>query len=92
MPSVGLAVDSRGDIYVGEGPGPRGRRFAPGSHTPPNCVPTASSKRSNDLSTKHEVAFCQLGEVRQLSSVSIGSLEAALRENGPFSVKGAALF
>ena len=47
-----------------------------GKPHPANLRPYSSSKRSNDLSTKHEVAFCQLGEVRQLSSVSTGSLEA----------------
>src|ERR1700720_3723107 len=66
-------------------------RAVAGKPHPANLRPYSSSKRSNDLSTKHEVAFCQLGEVRQLSSVSIGSLEADLRENGPFSVKGQAL-
>src|ERR1700730_15608351 len=43
-----------------------------GKPHPANLRPYSSSKRSDDLSTKHEVAFCQLGEVRQLSSVSIG--------------------
>src|ERR1700730_11534430 len=46
-----------------------------GKPHPANLRPYSSSKRSNDLSTKHEVAFCQLGEVRQLSRVSIGPLE-----------------
>jgi hypothetical protein len=47
-----------------------------GKPHPVKLRPYSNSKRSDDLSTKHEVAFCQLGEVRQLSSVSIGSLEA----------------
>jgi hypothetical protein len=72
MPSVGLAVDSRGDIYVGEGPGPRGRRFIPGKPHPANLRPYSSSKRSNDL-------------VRQLSSVSTGSSQSPEHRRGAVS-------